>query len=80
MRPPLLAPLALPAAPVLADTPVCTAKNCGFVSPNRTVCTIAMDVAACGWTDGDKLYAVKLFPNGGLDPCLHLLEGHGGKQ
>ena len=70
----LLGALALPAAPAVADTPVCSAKKCAFVSPNRTVCTIAADAAGCGWTDGDKLYAVKLFPNGGLDPCLHLVD------
>lgn len=73
----LLASLALPSAPAAADNPVCTAKKCAFVAPNRTVCTITMDSAGCGWSDGDKWYAVKLFPNGGLDPCLHLVDGPG---
>ncbi len=75
----LLAPMALPVAPASADSPVCSAKKCAFVSPNRTVCVMSPDNAGCGWTDGEKLFAVKLFPNGGLDPCLHLLEGYGKK-
>ena len=68
------ASLAVGAAPAGADSPVCSAKKCSFVSPNRTVCTIVADNAACGWSDGEKWFAVKLFPNGGLDPCLHLLD------
>ena len=68
------ASLAVGAAPAEAESAVCSAKKCTFVSPNRTVCTIVADSAACGWSDGDKWYAVKLFPNGGLDPCLHLLD------
>lgn len=70
----LTASVAVSAPPAKADAPVCSAKNCAFVSPNRTVCTIAFDSAACGWSDGDKWYAARLFPNGGLDPCLHLLD------
>ncbi|MGV1087990.1 MAG: hypothetical protein ACOYBX_08385 [Mycobacterium sp.] len=75
----LLGTLSLPATPAAAESPVCSAKKCAFVSPNHTVCTIAADAAGCGWTDGDKLYAVKLFPNGGLDPCLHLVDIPGRK-
>lgn len=70
----LAAPLAVPAPPAAADSPVCSAKKCSFVSPNRTVCTIVAESAVCGWSDGDKWFAAKLFPNGGLDPCLHLLD------
>ncbi len=75
----LVAPIAVPTAPAGADNPVCSAKKCSFVSPNHTVCTVAADNAACGWSDGEKWFAVKLFPNGGLDPCLHLLDVPGRK-
>ena len=75
----LAVPFALPAAPAGADAAVCSAKKCAFVSPNRTVCTILVDSVACGWSDGDKWFAARLFPNGGLDPCLHLLDVPGRK-
>ena len=75
----LAAPLAVSAPAALADSAVCSAKKCAFVSPNGTVCVLTADNAGCGWTDGDKAYAVKLFPNGGLDPCLHLLDVPGRK-
>lgn len=70
----LLGPLVLPTAAAVAEGSVCSAKKCAFVSPNGTVCTVLADSAACGWSDGDKWYAARLFPNGGLDPCLHLLD------
>lgn len=73
----LAAPLAVSAPAAVADSAVCSAKKCAFVSPNGTVCVITADNTGCGWTDGDKAYSVKLFPNGGLDPCLHLVEGLG---
>ena len=73
----LAAPLVVSAPAAVADSAVCSAKKCAFVSPNGTVCVITADSTGCGWTDGDKAYAVKLFGNGGLDPCLHLVEGLG---
>lgn len=75
----LAASLAVAAAPASADAAVCSAKKCAFVSPNGTVCSVTADAAACGWSDGDKWFAAKLFPNGGLDPCLHLVDGPGRK-
>lgn len=67
-------------APVAgADTPVCSATSCTFVSPTRSIsCVITVgnttrgpDSALCSWADADRAQSVRLLPNGVLEPCIN---------
>lgn len=65
-------------APARADTPLCTATTCSFVSPNQTIdCVITVgaktgpDSAFCAWSDDSRAQTVRLLPNGALEPCIN---------
>lgn len=66
-------------APAAAAEPAqCTATECDFVSPNRSIsCVITVgsqktpDGAVCSWSDADRAQLVKLLPNGVLEPCIN---------
>lgn len=68
---------AVPAAQ--ADTPLCAATTCSFVSPNQSIdCVItvgsktgAPDSAFCAWSDDGRAQTVRLLPNGALEPCIN---------
>lgn len=62
-----------------AETPLCTATSCSFVSPNQTIdCVITVgsktgtpDSAFCSWSDEQRAQTVRLLPNGALEPCIN---------
>lgn len=70
-------PVAAPAA--RAETPLCTATSCSFVSPNQSIdCVITVgsksgtpDGAFCAWSDEQRAQTVRLLPNGSLEPCIN---------
>lgn len=69
---------ALWAAPAWADTPLCTATSCSFVSPNQSIdCIITVgkpgvpDGAVCAWSDEQRAQTVRLLPTGALEPCIN---------
>lgn len=70
-------PVAAPAAQ--ADTPLCAATSCSFVSPNQSIdCVITVgsksgtpDGAFCAWSDEGRAQTVRLLPNGVLEPCIN---------
>lgn len=63
----------------VADEPVCTATDCSFVSPNKSIeCVITVagtdgtpDGAFCAWSDEERAQTVRLLPNGLLEPCIN---------
>lgn len=63
----------------VADEPMCTATDCSFVSPNKSIeCVITVagtdgtpDGAFCAWSDEERAQTVRLLPNGLLEPCIN---------
>lgn len=57
---------------------MCTATECSFVSPNKSIqCVITVadtsgpDGAFCAWSDEERAQNVRLLPNGLLEPCIN---------
>ena len=69
----------VPGAPAGAETALCTATSCSFVSPNQSIdCVITVgsktgtpDGAFCAWSDDQRAQTVRLLPNGALEPCIN---------
>ena len=72
--------LAFLTAPAGADPLACPAKSCSFTSPTGKInCVMTGDFPACSWSEDERMYSVKLLPNGALDPCINLVAGIGKK-
>lgn len=74
----LVVSVAMSAAPAGAEPLTCAGTSCSFTSPTGAItCVIDGDSAACSRSEEDRMYSVKLLPNGALDPCINLLPGVG---